>query len=58
MQAVSLKAEVVALDEKETGLRATLNFGHTIGHAIGTRRNAQLHPGLCSRHWQSPTHRC
>ncbi|KAJ7539027.1 hypothetical protein O6H91_11G073800 [Diphasiastrum complanatum] len=28
------KAEVVSLDEKEGGLRATLNFGHTFGHAI------------------------
>jgi len=30
-----LKAEVVSKDEREeTGLRAVLNFGHTIGHAI------------------------
>jgi 3-dehydroquinate synthase len=29
-----IKAEVVAQDETETGLRAILNFGHTIGHAI------------------------
>lgn len=29
-----LKAEVVAQDEKEHGLRALLNFGHTFGHAI------------------------
>mmetsp|Transcript_38577 Transcript_38577/g.73890 ORF Transcript_38577/g.73890 Transcript_38577/m.73890 type:complete len:443 (+) Transcript_38577:77-1405(+) len=28
------KAEVVAADEKEAGLRATLNLGHTFGHAI------------------------
>ncbi|QCD91132.1 3-dehydroquinate synthase, chloroplastic [Vigna unguiculata] len=28
------KAEVVSLDEKESGLRATLNLGHTFGHAI------------------------
>ncbi|XP_039126157.1 3-dehydroquinate synthase, chloroplastic isoform X1 [Dioscorea cayenensis subsp. rotundata] len=28
------KAEVVSLDEKEGGLRATLNLGHTFGHAI------------------------
>lgn len=28
------KAEVVAQDEKESGLRAILNYGHTIGHAI------------------------
>jgi 3-dehydroquinate synthase len=26
------KAEVVAQDEKESGLRATLNLGHTFGH--------------------------
>jgi len=29
-----IKAEVVGLDEKESGLRAILNFGHTIGHAL------------------------
>jgi 3-dehydroquinate synthase len=28
------KAEVVARDEREEGLRALLNFGHTFGHAI------------------------
>ena len=31
---VRIKAAVVAQDERETGLRATLNFGHTFGHAI------------------------
>ncbi|KAI3922611.1 hypothetical protein MKX01_006300 [Papaver californicum] len=30
------KAEVVSLDEKEGGVRATLNLGHTFGHAIET----------------------
>lgn len=29
-----IKADVVGQDEKEQGLRAILNFGHTIGHAI------------------------
>ena len=29
-----LKAQVVAADERESGLRAILNFGHTFGHAI------------------------
>ena len=29
-----IKAEVVGLDEKEAGLRAILNFGHTIGHGL------------------------
>jgi shikimate kinase/3-dehydroquinate synthase len=30
------KLEVVAADERDTGLRATLNLGHTVGHAIET----------------------
>jgi len=30
----SVKARVVARDEKEEGLRRILNFGHTLGHAI------------------------
>lgn len=30
------KAEIVAVDETESGLRATLNLGHTFGHAIET----------------------
>jgi 3-dehydroquinate synthase len=29
-----LKAQVVAADERESGLRAILNYGHTFGHAI------------------------
>jgi len=29
-----IKAEVVGIDEREQGLRAILNFGHTFGHAI------------------------
>jgi len=31
---VRIKAEVVAADERESGLRMILNFGHTLGHAI------------------------
>jgi 3-dehydroquinate synthase len=31
-----IKAEVVSKDERESGLRSILNFGHTIGHAIET----------------------
>jgi 3-dehydroquinate synthase len=31
-----IKAEVVGQDERESGLRAILNFGHTFGHAIET----------------------
>ena len=29
-----IKAEVVGMDERESGVRAVLNFGHTLGHAI------------------------
>lgn len=30
----ALKAEVVAFDERDTGRRAVLNYGHTVGHAL------------------------
>jgi 3-dehydroquinate synthase len=33
-RSVEIKAGVVIADEREAGLRATLNFGHTFGHAI------------------------
>ena len=33
-ESVRLKAEVVSSDERESGLRRVLNFGHTIGHAL------------------------
>lgn len=33
-QSCLIKARVVGLDEREQGLRAILNFGHTFGHAI------------------------
>jgi 3-dehydroquinate synthase len=35
-RSVQIKAEIVARDERETGERALLNFGHTFGHAIET----------------------
>jgi len=36
VESCRIKAEVVAGDERETGQRALLNFGHTFGHAIET----------------------
>jgi len=41
------KADVVAIDEKETGLRATLNYGHTIGHAIEALKSPAMLHGEC-----------
>ncbi len=32
----AIKASVVEKDERETGLRAVLNYGHTLGHAVET----------------------
>jgi 3-dehydroquinate synthase len=35
-RSVEIKSEIVSRDERETGERALLNFGHTFGHAIET----------------------
>jgi len=43
----TIKGHVVEVDEKEDDLRAILNFGHTIGHAIETVQNFQLLHGEC-----------
>jgi 3-dehydroquinate synthase len=42
---IRMKAGVVHRDERESGLRMILNFGHTVGHAIeqATRYKALLH---------------
>ena len=42
---IRMKADVVNKDERESGLRMILNFGHTIGHAIEqvTRYKVLLH---------------
>ncbi len=37
-----IKAQVVSEDEKESGLRAILNYGHTIGHAIETETGYRI----------------
>src|SRR3954469_8938706 len=42
---VEIKAEVVAADEREGGRRATLNYGHTLGHALETAGRYDLRHG-------------
>jgi 5-deoxy-5-amino-3-dehydroquinate synthase len=45
-RAVGIKAEVVAEDERETsGRRATLNYGHTLAHALETAGSYDLRHG-------------
>lgn len=44
---VTIKAWIVAADEREAGLRAILNYGHTIGHAIEHLCEFQLRHGEC-----------
>lgn len=43
----AIKAKVVELDEKEDYLRAILNFGHTVGHAIESVEGFSLLHGEC-----------
>jgi len=38
-KSVQLKADVVNLDEKESGIRAVLNYGHTFGHVVENLTN-------------------
>jgi 3-dehydroquinate synthase len=38
-RSLEIKAHVVSLDERESGLREILNFGHTFGHALETITN-------------------
>ncbi|MCL5030584.1 MAG: 3-dehydroquinate synthase [Bacteroidetes bacterium] len=41
----AIKASVVSQDEKETGLRKILNFGHTFAHAFETNLNFKIKHG-------------
>lgn len=42
---IAVKADVVAADEREGGLRAVLNYGHTLGHALETACGYRLTHG-------------
>mmetsp|Transcript_48014 Transcript_48014/g.123567 ORF Transcript_48014/g.123567 Transcript_48014/m.123567 type:complete len:393 (+) Transcript_48014:79-1257(+) len=46
-ESIRHKADVVAIDPHEKGLRATLNYGHTIGHAIEGLMSPELLHGEC-----------
>ncbi|MBQ1217277.1 MAG: 3-dehydroquinate synthase [Clostridia bacterium] len=46
-RSVSAKAEVVGQDETESGLRRSLNFGHTVGHGVETVSGYSLLHGEC-----------
>lgn len=44
---VEIKRDVVDADERERGLRQTLNLGHTLGHAIESASGFSLGHGSC-----------
>ncbi|HEU4584649.1 MAG TPA: 3-dehydroquinate synthase [Gemmatimonadaceae bacterium] len=41
-RSVEIKADIVTRDEREGGVRKTLNFGHTLGHAIESESGYEL----------------
>ncbi len=43
---IAVKEQIVAADPREQGLRKTLNFGHTFGHALEEWSHAKAHPGV------------
>lgn len=46
-RSLMIKKSVVEQDERESGLRKVLNFGHTVGHGIETAENGRLYHGEC-----------
>ena len=48
IRSLNVKKSVVEQDEKETGLRKILNFGHTVGHGIESSEGmSELYHGEC-----------
>ena len=45
--ALAIKMSVVEQDERESGLRKLLNFGHTIGHGVESAARGSLYHGEC-----------
>lgn len=44
---IAVKAHIVTVDERETGLRNLVNFGHTVGHAIEAVLTPTILHGEC-----------
>lgn len=44
-RSATIKAEIVEKDERDTGLRNILNYGHTVGHALETVSNFKMGHG-------------
>lgn len=44
---VKIKSEIVSKDEFDRGVRATLNLGHTVGHAVENLSGYTLFHGVC-----------
>lgn len=42
VRSVAIKADIVARDEREAGLRQVLNFGHTVAHAVEAHTRYEL----------------
>ena len=47
VRSIEIKADVVSKDERESGLRKVLNFGHTIGHAVESAAGYDPPHGTC-----------
>ena len=47
VRSLNIKKSVVEQDEKESGIRKILNFGHTIGHGIESSNTQGLYHGEC-----------
>lgn len=47
IRSLNIKKSVVEEDEKESGIRKILNFGHTIGHGIESSNTQGLYHGEC-----------
>ena len=47
LRSLNIKKSVVEEDERESGVRKILNFGHTVGHGIESAAQGELYHGEC-----------